>query len=294
MNNTVRHTVCPLLAALIWGFAFSAQSVCANFLGPFSVNAGRGIIAFGILFIACLVRRRLSGKKGLSRHLLLGSLCCGAALFIASNFQQTGLAETDAGKAGFITALYIVLVPIAGLFMGKKLSAKVWLAVAVAVVGLYFLCVSSEFALAFSDLMVLICALMFTVQIVSVDFFVQKEDSVELSCGMFFFEALFSGICMLLFETPSVSAFRGCIWQLLYVAVFSSCIAYTLQIVAQKGANTAVVSLLLSLESVFAVIGGAVFLHEKLTGRELLGCAIMMTAIVLAELPEKKREVKPA
>ena len=118
MNDTVRHTVCPLLAALIWGFAFSAQSVCADFLGPFSVNAGRGVIAFVILLAACLLRRRRSGEKGLSKPLLLGSLCCGAALFIASNFQQFGLADTDAGKAGFITALYIVLVPIAGIFMG--------------------------------------------------------------------------------------------------------------------------------------------------------------------------------
>ena len=289
MNDTVRHTVCPLLAALIWGFAFSAQSVCADFLGPFSVNAGRGLIAFVILLAACLLRRRRSGKKGLSRELLLGSLCCGTALFIASNFQQFGLADTDAGKAGFITALYIVLVPIAGIFMGKKLSAKVWLAVLIAVVGMYFLCISDDFSLAFSDLMVLICALMFTVQIVSVDLFVQKVDSVELSCGMFFFEALFSGIGVLLFESPTLAGVQGCIWQLLYVAVFSSCIAYTLQIVAQKGANTAVVSLLLSLESVFALIGGAVFLHEKLSGRELLGCAIMLAAIVLAEWPERDR-----
>ena len=289
MSDTVRHTVCPLLAALIWGFAFSAQSVCTEFLGPFSVNAGRGAIAFSLLFIACLLRRKRSGEKGLSKGLLLGSLCCGAVLFVASNLQQLGLAGTDAGKAGFITALYIVLVPIAGSFMGKKISPKLWLAVLIAVVGLYFLCVSSEFTLAFSDLMVLLCALTFTLQIVSVDLFVQKTDSVELSCGMFFFEALFSAICMLLFETPTVSAFQGCLWPLLYVAVFSSCIAYTLQLIAQKGANTAIVSLLMSLESVFAVLGGAVFLHEKMTGRELLGCAIMMTAIVLAELPEKKK-----
>jgi len=287
MSNRIRHTVCPLLAALIWGLAFSAQSVCAEYLEPFSVNALRGLIAFVLLLVFCLLRKKPFGTW---RDLILGSLCCGSALFFATNLQQFGLGGTSAGKAGFITALYIVIVPVTGVLFRKKVPAKVWIAVAFAVAGMYFLCLSEQFTVAASDLYVLACAFLFALQILCIDHFVQKVDGVALSCGQFLVVSVLSAVCMFAMESPTVEGIRGCIWPLLYVAVFSSCVAYTLQIISQKGANPAVVSLLLSMESVFAVIGGALLLQERLTGREGFGCLLMMVAIVLAELPERTKK----
>lgn len=288
MNPKIRQTALPLLAAMIWGLAFSAQSICADYLGAFTINAARALIACVLLFLFCLVRKNWT--MGTWKNLILGGLCCGTALFLATNVQQFGLAETSAGKAGFITALYIVLVPVAGIFFHKRVTAKVWIAVAVAVVGMYFLCITEDFSVAKSDLYVLACAFLFTAQIMAVDHFVQKVDGIALSCAQFFVVSVFSAICMLFTETPTLAGFAGCIWPLLYVAVFSSCVAYTLQIVAQKDANPAIVSLLLSLESVFAVLGGVLVLGESLSGRELFGCLLMMVAIVLAELPERVKQ----
>jgi len=286
MKSFVQHTVCPLLAALIWGIAFSAQSVCAEYMEPFTLNAIRGGVAFVLLLLFCLLRKNRS--VGAKKDLVLGSLLCGISMFLATNIQQFGLGETSAGKAGFITALYIVIVPMTGIFFRKKVPVKVWLAVAIAVAGMYFLCITEQFTIARGDLMVVICAFFFAAQILCIDHFVQKVDGIALSCGQFLVVAVLSSLCMAATETPTVAGITACIWPLLYVAVFSSCVAYTLQIIAQKGANPAVVSLLLSMESVFAVLGGAVLLHERLSGRELLGCVLMMAAVILAELPEKK------
>jgi len=287
MNHTVRHTVCPLLAAMIWGLAFSAQSVCAEFIEPFTLNAARGWIAFLLLFLFCVLRKNKS--LGSWRDLILGSLSCGTALFLASNMQQFGIGETSAGKAGFITALYIVIVPVAGIFFRKKVPGKVWAAVAAAVAGMYFLCMTEQFTVAIGDLFVLACSFMYAIQILCIDHFVQKVDGIALSCGQFLVTAVLSTVVMAATETPTAAGLAACIWPLLYVAVFSSCVAYTLQIIAQKGANPAIVSLLLSMESVFAVLGGALLLGERLSGRELFGCLLMTVAIVLAELPERKQ-----
>ncbi len=285
MNPKIRQTALPLLAAMIWGFAFSAQSLCADHVGPFTLNAARAFIAFVLLFLFCLVRKNWT--MGTWKDLILGGICCGTALFLATNTQQFGLAETSAGKAGFITALYIVIVPVAGIFFRKRVTTRVWAAVAIAVVGMYFLCITEDFSIATSDLYVLICAFLFAAQIIAVDHFVQKVDGIALSCAQFLVVSVFSAICMVVTETPTWTGLAACIWPLLYIAVFSSCVAYTLQIVAQKDANPTVVSLLLSLESVFAVLGGVILLGEKLSTRELLGCLLMMGAIVLAELPER-------
>lgn len=285
MNRRIRHTVLPLITAMIWGTAFAAQSMCADHVEPFTLNAARGAIAFVLLLLMCLVRRvRIADW----RSLILGGLCCGLALCMASNVQQLGIETTSAGKAGFITALYIVLVPVGGVLLGKKSSWKVWTAVAIAVVGMYFLCMTEQFTVTPGDAYVALCAVLFAVQIMCVDHFVQKVDGMALSCAQFLVVAVGSAIGMLFFEAPTAAGLRACIWPLLYIAVFSSCVGYTLQIIAQKDANPTVVSLLLSLESVFAVIGGAVLLQERLTGRELLGCALMMAAVVLAELPERR------
>ena len=285
MNPKIRHTVLPLITAMIWGTAFSAQSMCADHVQACTLNAARGAIAFLLLLLMCVVRRvKITDWKAL----ITGGLCCGMALCLASNLQQLGIETTSAGKAGFITALYIVLVPVGGVLLGKKSTWKVWLAVAIAVAGMYFLCMTEQFTVAPGDLYVAACALLFTVQIMCVDHFVQKVDGMALSCAQFLVVALGSSVPMFAFEAPTWAGLQACIWPLLYIAVFSSCVGYTLQIIAQKDANPTVVSLLLSVESVFAVIGGAVLLQERLTGRELLGCALMMAAVVLAELPYRK------
>lgn len=289
MGNKLRQTVLPLITALIWGFAFSFQSICAQYIGPFTLNAARAAIAFVILLVICLIRKvRIDSWK----DLIIGGLCCGTALCLASNLQQFGISETSAGKAGFITALYIVLVPVGGLFFGKKSTLKIWLAVAIAVAGMYFLCITEQFTVATGDLFVLACALLFTVQIMCVDHFVQKVDGMVLSCAQFLVMTVLSSLGMVAMETPTVEGLVACIWPLLYIAVLSSCVGYTLQIIAQKGANPTVVSLLLSVESVFAVLGGALLLQEHLSVRELLGCLLLMIAVVLAELPERTKQIK--
>ena len=220
---------------------------------------------------------------------MLGSLLSGAALFAASNAQQFGLAAgASAGKAGFITALYIVLVPLAGVFTKKKPAPRIWLAVAVAVAGMYFLCISGGFSVAPSDLWLLACAALFAVQILAVDHFVQRVDGLVLSCGQFLTAALLSAI-FLGRETITGAAVLSCLWPLAYIAVLSSCVGYTLQTLAQRDGNPALVSLLLSLESFFAAVFGALLLHERLSARELLGCGLMLAAIVLAELPGRRK-----
>ena len=287
MNKTIRHTVCPLLAALIWGFAFSAQSVCAAHVEAFTLNAFRGLVSFVLLLLICLLRK--DKCVGAMKDLVIGSLGCGLSLFLAGNLQQIGLEGTTAGKAGFITALYIVIVPVAGIFFRKKLPAKVWVAVAIAVTGMYFLCMTEQFTVVPADLFVVAAAFLYAVQILCIDHFVRKVDAMALSCGQFLVMGILSTVVALTTETPTVAGIAACIWPLLYVAVFSSGVAFTLQIIAQKGGNPTVVSLLLSMESVFAVIGGMLLLHERLSSRELIGCVLMMVAIVLAELPEKAK-----
>ena len=300
MNSRIRHTLFPILAAFIWGTAFVAQSVSADYVGPFTFNMLRAGIAAVVLFVILLIFQRAkrqplraiapTGKD--KRRLLVGGVCCGVALAIASNFQQLGLGDTSAGKAGFITALYIVLVPVLGLFLRKKVPLLVWGAVAAAVVGLYLLCVKEGFSIAPSDLYVLLCALVFAVHILVIDHFAPQVNGVALSCVQFVVVTVLSGIGALLTEEIVWANILHCLWPILYVGIFSSGVAYTLQILAQKDANPTVVSLLLSLESVFSVLAGAVLLHETMSGREYLGCVLMLLAVVAAQLPTPKKKEK--
>ena len=291
--NRIRQNVLPLLAAMIWGTAFVAQSIGAEYLGPFAFNAVRAVIAFFFLLALCLVLRavRRDGRSrpaAYRRNLLIGGLCCGTALSVASYFQQKGIADTTAGKAGFITALYIVLVPLLGVLLRRAVPRTIWLSVALALGGLYFLCISEAFAITSGDFYLLLCALCFSIQIMVVDHFTQKVEGVELSCMQFLVMSVLSAAGTLAWETPSLADLRLCLWPVLYVGIFSSGVAYTLQIVAQKGSNPAVVSLLMSLESVFAAIAGAIILQDRLSGREYLGCGLMLAAVILTQLPEKR------
>ncbi len=294
----LRKNVLPILAAMIWGSAFVAQSVGADYMTPFAFNTVRSCIAtlalvLVVVLFAWLRKEPILPPKEQRKPLLLGGLCCGGVLTVASALQQAGLQDTDPGKAGFITALYIVLVPIAGLFLKKKAPLTVWFAVAIAAFGLYFLCIdpTKPFYIEPSDLLVIGCALCFTGHILVIDHFTQKVDGVRLSCLQFFFVAVFSAVLMLFFETPDWSVLPLCTVPLLYTGILSSGVAYTLQIVSQKGANPTVVSLLLSLESVFAVLTGLLF-GDRMTGWEWLGCALMLVAVVFAQLPPLDRSKK--
>lgn len=288
--NRIRQNVLPLVTAMIWGTAFVAQSVGAEYMGPFTFNTARAVIAFFFLLGLCGLRalwRRGRGESpaGSRRDLILGGLCCGAALSVASFFQQKGLETTTPGKAGFITALYIVLVPLAGLVLGKKVPRALWLGVALAVGGLYCLCVSEELSVTGGDLYVLACAFCFTAQILVVDHFTNKVDGVALSCVQFLVMAVLSAAGALAETPPPLELLPKYLGPVLYVGVFSSGVAYTLQILAQKDSNPAVVSLLMSMESLFAAVAGALILGTRMTGREYLGCALMLAAVVLAQLP---------
>ena len=318
-HNQMRQVVFPILAAFIWGTAFVAQDMCADSIGAFAFNASRYFIAVLALLVVIVISDKLkkdkpvlspAEKKAANRQLWLGGLCCGAALAMASNFQQAGMvAGTDSGKAGFITALYVVLVPVFGLFFKRKVNLATWIAVVLSVIALYLLCIKGDFSLAPGDLLVLVCALCFTIHILVIDHFTATVDGLKLSCVQFFVAAVWATIakvvCVILgmngtgdvsaatsiFAAPDWNAILGCALPILYVGIFSSGVGYTLQILAQKDSNPTVVTILLSLESVFAVIAGAIILHQQMSVREYVGCVIMFAAVVLAQIqfPEKKK-----
>ena len=246
--NRVRQNVLPLITALIWGTAFVAQSVGAEYMGPFTFNTLRAVIAFFFLLALCVLRRSVRRKvldettPSSRRDLFIGGACCGGALAIASFFQQKGIETTTAGKAGFITALYIVLVPVIGLFLHKRVPKAVWGSVVLAVGGLYCLCIKEDFSITSGDFYLLICALCFAVQILVIDYFSCKVDGIELSCVQFFVMSVISALGMFTEQLPAPELLLNCLWPVLYVGVFSSGVAYTLQILAQKDSDPTVVS----------------------------------------------------
>ena len=296
----------PLLTAFIWGTAFVAQDYCAESIPPFTFNALRFAAAVVFLCAVKLVIGLFKKKKAaeyapslprgeMLKKLALAGLLCGAALGVASNLQQAGMqAGLDAGKSGFITALYVVLVPIGATLLGKRLPAVFWAGLALAVVGLYLLCVNGSFSLAPADLLTLGCALAFAVQILLIDRFDGELDPILFCIAEFAAAALLSLLGALLFEEPAWPAVWEYALPLLYVAIFSCGVAYLLQIVAQREGDPAIVSLLFSMESVFSVLGGAVILHQRMTAREYLGCALILAAVIIAQLPQKPRQQEEA
>ena len=297
--NHVRQNLFPLLAAFIWGTSFVAQSVAADSIGPFTFNAARSAVAFVFLLALSLILWRArrntfaaepEPRTGTWRDLLIGGLCCGAALAVASFLQQKGLETTTAGKSGFITAMYIVIVPVLGIFLKRKAPRTVWISVVLAVAGLYCLCMTGSLSVNEGDFYTLLCAFCFSAHILVIDHFTQKVDGVQLSCAQFFVVTVLSSLGMLATETPTWEALQTSALPILYVGIFSSGVGYTLQILAQKDSNPTVVSLLLSLEAVFATVAGAVILHDQMSGREYLGCVLMLAAVILAQLPDRKRQ----
>ena len=291
-KTQVGNSLLLLLTATIWGSAFVAQSVGMEHVGPFTFTFARSIIG-GVVLLPCILLLGKWKRGFATKTEWIGGICCGIALCVASNFQQVGIQFTTVGKAGFITALYVVLVPIFGLFLKKRVPALVWGCVALSVAGLYLLCMpAGAFTLALGDLLVLICAVLFSVHILVIDYFSPKGDGVVISCIQFFTCGILSGIPMLFFENPSLGNMMDAKWSILYAGVLSSGVAYTLQVVAQKNVNPTIASLIMCLESVVAVLAGWIVLGQDMSSREILGCVLMFVAIVLAQLPvpEKTKE----
>lgn len=283
-----------VLTAFIWGVAFVAQKEGGTAVGDLTFNGVRFLLGGGLLAV-CLP---LLDKMGLTRRcdtpagkraMWLGGVLCGIALWAASNLQQLGLRTTSAGKGGFITALYIVLVPIFGLFIKRRTNLFTWISVAMAMVGLYLLCMQGESGIDGGDLLVLGCAPIFAIQILLVDKFVSHTDGVRLSCIQFFTVGILNLPLMFIFEQPSLFAMIDGWLPILYAGLLSSGVAYTLQVVAQKHTHPTTASVLMSLESVFAVLAGWVLMNEQLSTWELSGCVVMFAAVILAQLPTPKK-----
>lgn len=290
----IRQSLILLLTATVWGFAFVSQSVGMDYVGPFTFNAMRSLIGAAVLVPVIFLMRRLFPEPDGGKHKIKeknawkGGMCCGVILAVASSFQQFGIQSSTVGKAGFITAMYIIIVPFLGIFFGKKLGLRIAASVAIAVAGLYFLCMTESFRPDAGDILLMISAFVFALHIVAVDHFSPLTDGVEMSCIQFMTCGILCGVCMFLFEDPEISMILAAWKPILYAGVLSCGVGYTLQIIGQRGMNPIVASLIMSLESVISVLAGFLLLHEVLSTRELLGCGLMFAAIILAQLPERK------
>lgn len=296
--KTIRSNILLVVTALIWGLAFVAQSVGMEYVGPFTFIAVRtllgGLILIPVVYLMKWMNRKEHTKEKQvpenSKMLYLGGVCCGLALFAGTCLQQIGIMSTSVGKAGFITALYIIIVPILGIFLKKRVSKKLWVSVVIAIAGMYLLCVTEGFSINKGDVFVLAGAIAFSFHILLIDYFSPHVDGVKLSCIQFFTCAIIAGIVMFIVEEPKITNILAA-WQPIAYAGFMSCgVAYTLQIIAQKNTDPVVASLILSLESVFACIFGFVLLHEILTEEEFFGCILVFIGIIVAQLPDRNEK----
>lgn len=311
----IRNSLLLLLTATIWGIAFVAQSVGLDYVDPFTFNAVRCTLGGLVLipFILFQGRKKSSKSNDANRStdltnsnnitssnnftsflkknqkLIIGGLLCGLFLFVASNLQQFGIKTTTAGKAGFITSCYIIIVPILGLALKKKTGPFIWIGVVTALVGMYLLCMTEGFTLQFGDFLIFLCAIIFSFHILTIDYFSPLVDGVKMSCIQFFVCGFLSAIGMFIFETPKISNILMAASPILYSGILSCGVAYTLQIIGQKNLNPTVASLIMSLESVVSVIAGWILLHEILSNKEIIGCIFMFCAIILAQIPQKEK-----
>ena len=293
MNSTLKNWKSPLLlllTATIWGVAFVAQSVGMDYVEPFTFNGLRNLL--GALVLLPVIYG-MSGKKAAAvekkdtRTLWLGGVLCGLCLCVASSLQQIGIQYTTAGKAGFLTAMYIIMVPVFGLFLKKKCSPFVGISIVLATVGLYLLSIKEGFNIGKGDIYVILCAVVFSMHILVIDYFAPKCNGVKLSCIQFLVCGVLCSVIALVMEEPTLSGILAAWLPIAYAGVMSCGVAYTLQIIGQKGMNPTVASLILSLESVISVLAGWLLLHQTLSAREIIGCMIMFAAIILAQLPAK-------
>lgn len=302
-KTEIQSTILLFLAAFIWGVAFVAQSVGMEYVGPYTFNGCRFLVGGLVLTPFALMRNKKreespkfqnltrEEQKGKRKTTLIGGLCCGIAIFVSSTFQQVGMQYTSVGKAGFITALYIVIVPILGIFMKKKVTASVWIGATLAAIGFYLLCITESFSVNLGDGLVFMCAVCFSFHIMIVDFFAPKADGVALSCIQFWFSGIVSAVIAFFLETPVMADIFQAAGPILYAGIFSCGVAYTLQIIGQANINPTIASLILSLEAVISVLAGWMILHETLTAKQIWGCVLVFVAVILAQLPEKKKSV---
>ena len=302
MSETVKQktqwkgVVMLMLTALIWGSSFVAQSVGMESVGAFTFNGIRTLMGAAVLLPFILIRDRIQAKsmtaeqvkerKAEDKKILRYGLVLGVVFCAASNFQQVAFEYSTSGKIAFITALYMFFVPLFGLVLKKKVPWLTWVCVAVGFIGLYFLCIGPAGlgGVNRGDLRALICSVFYAVHILLIEKFAPDVDGIKLSCTQFVVSGVITCILMLLFETPQMSAILSAIVPLLYSGIMSCGLAYTFQIVGQKYTEATVASLIMCMESVFAVLAGALILHEMLSGREIVGCVIMFVAIVVSEL----------
>ena len=302
-KNSARNSLYLFLAAAIWGMAFVSQSKGMEYMGPFTFNGVRSLIGSAAIGLFLLWSRRNKEKEACEvsdnaeKPNLRAGIFCGLALTAASTLQQFGIQYTTVGKAGFITTLYIIFVPIAGILFKKKVSALVWIAAAMAAVGMYLLCMTEDFSLSTGDALVFGCAILFTVHIMIIDYYSPKTDGVVVSCIQFLVCGIICTACALIWEAPTISQLFDGMGSLLYAGVLSCGVAYTLQIVGQKGVNPTVAALILSLESVVATVTGFLaykigFLKtdQSMTLQQILGCVIVFAAVILVQLPVSRRK----
>lgn len=292
MKQQIKSSLILLLTATIWGVAFVAQSVGMEYIGPFTFNAIRCVLGGLVLIPVILVlkKKKETGAENQEKEdkktLWAGGIACGVILCIASNLQQFGIMEASVGKSGFFTALYIVMIPVIGIFIGKRPGIKLWFCVALAVVGMYLLCMKDgSFTIERADIMLLLCALAFSFHILVVDYFSPKVDGIKMSCIQFFVCGVLSAVGMLFTETPDISNIQAAWLPLLYAGLLSCGVGYTLQIVGQKGINPVIASLIMSLESVISALAGWVILGQVLSPKEILGCVLMFVAIIITQIP---------
>lgn len=290
-----------ILAAVVWGLSFVAQSEGAS-IGTFTFNGIRTLIG-GIVLIPLVAISHMSENKKLPqgekkkfafKDVLIGGICCGIPLFLGGNLQQHAFyLDLGPGKVGFITALYMVLVPIAGIFMKKKIGFNIWAGVGLGVIGLYLLSVpAGNFSIGKGEIIAICGAFAFAAHILVIDHFCKSVNNIALSCAQFFVAGTLSIICMFIFEEPNINDILGMAGPILYAGVMSCGVAFTVQIFGQKYSDPTVASILLCLESVFAVIFGFIFLNDKLQSREMIGCLIMFIAIIFTQIPTEKFVLK--
>lgn len=309
MSKRTKGNLLLLLTSFIWGSAFVAQSSGMDYVGPYTYNMARNVLAFLFLIpVIYVIGKKKGGTDNMGsgtgideaasgeanwksillpdRTTLVGGIYCGLVMAVASSLQQIGITMTTAGKAGFITALYIILVPLMGVFIGKKIPRIIWFCVVLAMVGFYLLCVKEGFSISKGDILVLFCSVGFSVHIMTIDHFTSKGvDSVKMACIQFAVAAIVMTPLMFALENPSVSGLLSAWMTIAYAGILSSGVGFTLQIVAQKDTDPTTATLIMSLESVFAAVSGCLFLNEVLLPKEILGCILVFVAVILDQVP---------
>ncbi|MDO5828897.1 MAG: DMT family transporter [Methanocorpusculum sp.] len=302
MSKRIKGTIQLTLTSLIWGIAFVAQSVGMDYVGPWTFNCVRAVLAAVFLIPVAIITTKLSeknndtdtsdaAKKDRFRYTVIAGILSGLCLSSASLFQQYGIIETSVGKAGFITALYIIIVPFLSIFLKKKIGLNQWISALIAVAGFYIMSISGLEKINHGDLLLLVCAFLFSAQILVIDHFVDRINPVAMSCVQFFVAAIVCSIGMFALEAPTFDSLMQAKIPILYAGIMSSGVAYTLQIIGQKNLPPTPASLLMSLESVFSALAGFVILHQLLSAKEILGCVLVFAGVIISQLPAGKKRI---